>query len=102
MSKLIELVEEFGLAIEASENNRVYGVERLQQKLDDEADAIFAELRAAVQELEMDAARYRYLRDPEQPDNIVTVQNYYGRERHVLLSADEMDKAIDAAMEAAK
>lgn len=99
MSKLMELVERYG---------RRFSLER-RAKMDkdiqlygESSDSVLSEIRAKVQELERDAARYRYLRDPEQPDNIVTVQNYYGRERYVLLSGEEMDKAIDAAMEADK
>ena len=90
MSKLMELVEEYG------RDCMLAGRTRLPVDIEDAA-RLFSEIRAAVQELERDAARLDWLADKDNSTGGVILPTDC-----VLEHIDDMRAAIDAAMEAAK
>lgn len=100
MSKLIELVEEYGIL-----RYRLACIgERNHASLAARADERKAEIRAKVQELEREAARYKRLRRGICPQaDLPGILGFRGEYNPLLdLEIDaEIDKAVDAAMEAA-
>lgn len=94
MSKLMELVEDYGIL-----RYRLACIgERNHANLAARADERKAEIRTRLEALERDAARYQWLREKVMYDR-------YGPGLpcgHTKVNPVETDKAIDAAMEADK
>lgn len=108
MSKLMELVEEYGRDMARSDSAPT---SRAAEAYRHCANDTLSEIRAAVQELERDAVRYRWLRDFDNGGSL-SVGNIYaermcrqpgdcGWERVEWFYEEDLDSAIDAAMEAA-
>ena len=97
MSKLIELVEEYG-DHKWSEGSHEASYSHIAAQSDRaDARALLSEIRAAVAELERDAARLDWLADKENSTGGVILPTDC-----VLEHLDDMRSAIDAAMESAK